>query len=79
MLHSNCDYAFITRVLASSIEDLYNEFGDRVKHEFKDFLKTHTTDFKMLCYNNRSNAPEPFTCFQLPDDFIHNFKFQLKF
>ena len=79
MLRSNCDYAFITRVLASSIDDLYEEFGDRVKNEFKDFLKTHTTDFKMLCYNNRTNASEPFHCFQIPEEFIHTFKFKLKY
>ena len=78
LLRSNCDYAFITKVLASSIEDLYNEFSHLPKKEFKEFLKNQTCNYQMLCYNNKTYADVPFSCFKIPEEFI-DFKFKINF
>ena len=78
MLRGNCDYAFITKVLASSMDDLYEEYGHLVKREFKEFIAHQTVDFQMILYNNRSNAGDPFICFKIPPNFC-DFKFKLNY
>ena len=78
MLRGNADYSVISKVLASAVNDLYEEYGTMEKNDFKKFINEGTRGFNYLMYNSKSDDDNGFSGFLIPPEFV-DFKFKLKY
>ena len=78
IIRQNADFASFHKSLMSAMQTLWEDYGDRSKQEWVDFLMGGTRDYQFLLWSAREPDPDKkISAIKIPPTFL-NFAFKLK-